>query len=305
MIASLLLAAALGAACPEQTQALKGAADVIERHYLDVGKGRQIAQDVRDLAQAGRYRESCGDPEAFMAEFNRDLDVHDGHFYFERRGGSEAGGGDWLMAWRAEGRAVNAGVREVRLLEGNVGYVRLSSFYPWDLAGPKLKAAFALVGDADGLILDLRQNGGGDDVTAGQLVAALLGPETTTVQDIERRGQRKPDPLPRLDLPRYPAERRVAVLIDRRSASAAEFVAYSLQAAGRAKVVGGRSGGAAHMFGDPIPVAGGYALSTPDARPVNRITGSNWEGVGVKPDLAGGDDPIFIARQWLSRDAGL
>ena len=300
MIPSLLLAAALAAACPEQTRALEGAADVIERSYLDVGKGRQIAQDVRGWAEAGRYRESCNDPATFLTEFNRDLDVHDPHFHFERPD-AEAGGEDWLTAWRAESRTVNAGVREVRLLEGNVGYLRLSSFYPWDLAGPKLKAAFALLGDADGLILDLRRNGGGDDVTAGQIVAALLGPETATVQDIESRGQHKPDPLPRLDLPRYPAERPVAVLIDRRSGSAAEFVAYSLQAAGRAKVIGGRSGGAAHMFGDPVPVAGGYALSTPDARPVNRVTGSNWEGAGVKPDIAGGDDPIFVARQWLSR----
>jgi hypothetical protein len=63
------------------------------------------------------------------------------------------------MAWRADARSNGAGVREVRVLEGNIGYLRLSTFYPLDLARPKLAAAFTLLADTDGLVLDLRQNG--------------------------------------------------------------------------------------------------------------------------------------------------
>lgn len=300
MISSVLLAAAIAAGCPEQTRALNSAADVIERTYLDARVAGQIAADVRAWARAGRYSDVCPDRDAFMARFNRDLDVYDGHFHFERPGVEDTGD-DWLTAWRAESRKVNAGVREVRVLEGNVGYLRLSSFYPWDLAGPKLKAAFALLAETDGLILDLRQNGGGDDQTAGQLAGAFLGPDVTAVQDVDMRGRKEADPLPKLDLPRYPADRRVAVLVDRRSASASEFVAYSLQAAGRAKVIGSRSGGAAHLLDDPIPVAGGYAIMVPNARPINRTTGGNWEGRGVRPDMPGGDDPLHVARQWLAQ----
>ncbi len=300
MISSVLLVAAIAGGCPEQTRALNSAAEVIERNYLDVRVAGQIAADVRAWARAGRYSDVCQDRDAFMTRFNRDLDVYDGHFHFERPGGEDTGD-DWLMAWRAESRKVNAGVREVRVLEGNVGYLRLTSFYPWDLAGPKLKAAFALLAETDGLILDLRQNGGGDDQTAGQLAAAFLGPDVTAVQDVDMRGRKEADPLPKLDLPRYPEDRRVAVLVDRRSASASEFVAYSLQAVGRAKVIGSRSGGAAHLLDDPIPVAGGYAIMVPNARPINRTTGGNWEGRGVRPDLPGGDDPLHVARQWLAQ----
>lgn len=299
MIQSLLLAAALTAGCPDQTRALNSAADLIERNYLDVAKGAQMARDVRQWARTGRYADVCKDAEGFMTRLNRDLDAYDGHFHFERPGAGPAD--DWLTAWRAESRSVNAGVREVRVMEGNVGYVRLSSFYPWDLAKPKLSAAFILVGDADALILDLRQNGGGDDQTAGQIVAALLGPDVAAVQDLERRGTRTSDPLPRLELPTFPKDRRVAILIDRRSGSASEFVAYSLQAMGRAKVIGARSGGAAHILGEPLPVTGGYTLSVPEARPVNHVTKKNWEGVGARPDVPGGDDPVFVARQWLSQ----
>ncbi|WP_251268359.1 S41 family peptidase, partial [Enterobacter hormaechei] len=54
-------------------------------------------------------------------------------------------------------------------------YLRLSTFYPIDLARPKLAAAFSLLADTDGLVLDRRQNGGGDDGSADLLVRTLLG----------------------------------------------------------------------------------------------------------------------------------
>jgi C-terminal processing protease CtpA/Prc len=190
------------------------------------------------------------------------------------------------------------------VLEGNIGYLRISSFYPWSDARPKLRAAFELLADTDGLILDLRQNGGGESEGPKQIVAALLGPKAAKLQDIERRGRRSADPPPEPELPPVAADRPVAVLVDRRSASASEYVAYSLQAAGRAKVIGSRSGGLAHLLGDARPVGAGYALFVPEARPVNLATGGNWEGQGVAPDLTGGDDPLFRARVWMSGTKG-
>jgi len=231
------------------------------------------------------------------AHLNQDLDVFDGHFHVERVDAS-AGQDDWLMAWRADARSNGAGVREVRVLEGNIGYLRLSTFYPLDLARSKLAAAFTLLADTDGLVLDLRQNGGGDDGSADLLVRTLLEPGVTAVQVLEQRGRRTPVPLPPAGLPPY--LKPLVILIDRRTGSAAEFVAYSLQAAGRARIVGSRSGGAAHMFDDPVLLPDGYQISIPDRQPINLRTGGNWERTGVMPDTPGGDDPLFIARQLLA-----
>lgn len=297
MFHAMLLSAA-AAVCPVQDAVLSDAADAIESTYVLAEEGARIAADVRGWAAQGRYRAWCGDPDAFVDRLNRDLDAHDGHFHVERaNGGGEA---DWLGAWRAGAATANAGVREVRVLEGNIGYLRLASFYPWDQAGPKLAAAFALFADTDGVVLDLRQNGGGDARTADQLVRAFTQDSVEAVQRIERREGGRKDLLPPRELPAY--DSALVILVDRRSGSAAEFVAYSLQALGRAWVVGARTGGVAHMLGDAQTLAHGYRISVPEARPVNLRTEGNWEGRGVEPDLPGGDDPLFVARRLLMGD---
>ena len=300
MLLAGLLAASVAAPCATESAALRAAADAIERRYVMAAQAPAIAGDLRRRVDRGAYGEVCTDPAAFLAHVNRDLDSYDGHFHFERLNARDGAEEDWLMAWRSGARSANAGVREVRVLEGNVGYLRLSSFYPWDVAKPKLAAALDLLRDADALVVDLRQNGGGNDATANQLLRALMGPDAPAVQDIERRSGRVEEPLPKAELRTTLAGRPLAILIDRRSASASEFVAYSLQATGQAVVVGDRSAGAAHIFGDPVKLPGGYALTIPDARPVNRLTGASWEGTGVRPDIPGGDDPLFVARRRLS-----
>lgn len=297
MAVSWMLGALLAAACPAQDGVLQAAASAVQAQYLDEAEGARIADALRSWSTQQRYADSCSDPAAFSARLNQDLDMFDGHFHVERVDVA-AGQDDWLMAWRADARSNGAGVREVRVLEGNVGYLRLSTFYPLDLARPKFAAAFMLLADTDGLVLDLRQNGGGDDASADLLVRTLLDAKIGTVQQLDQRGRRTPVPLPPASLPAY--LKPLVVLIDRRTGSAAEFVAYSLQALGRARIVGTRSGGAAHMFGDPVLLPDGYQISIPDRQPINLRTGGNWEGTGVRPDVAGGDDPLFIARQLLA-----
>lgn len=297
MAVSWMLGALLATACPAQDAVLQAAASAVQAQYLDEAEAARIADALRSWSAQQRYADSCSDSAAFSARLNQDLDMFDGHFHVERVDAA-AGQDDWLMAWRADARSNGAGVREVRVLEGNVGYLRLRTFYPLDLARPKFAAAFTLLADTDGLVLDLRQNGGGDDASADLLVRTLLDAKIGAVQQLDQRGRRTPVPLPPASLPVY--LKPLVVLIDRRTGSAAEFVAYSLQTLGRARIVGTRSGGAAHMFGDPVLLPDGYQISIPDRQPINLRTGGNWEGTGVRPDVAGGDDPLFIARQLLA-----
>lgn len=298
---ALFLAAALAGSCPEQEAVLQGAADAIERTYLSAQEGQEIAASVRYWAKTGRYAGACGDWRDFSDRLNRDLDAYDGHFHVEQAVDEAAGQEeDWLMAWRAAGKPSNMGVREVKVLEGNIGYVRLASFYPWETAKPKILSAMALVNDTEGLVLDLRQNGGGDAETANHLMRAFMADDTSSIQQVSDRNGSRAELLPEREIPEYRGA--VVVLVDRRSASAAEYVAYSLQAAERATVVGSRSAGAATMIGDPQPLPHSFQIFIPDSQPLNIATQENWGRTGVVPDAGGGDDPVFVARRILNGD---
>jgi C-terminal processing protease CtpA/Prc len=77
----------------------------------------------------------------------------------------------------------------------------------------------------------------------------------------------------------------VYVLTSSRTFSGGEELAYDLQALHRAQVVGETTGGGAHPVA-PYEVGDQFTIMVPAGRPINPITKTNWEGVGVKPDIA-------------------
>jgi C-terminal processing protease CtpA/Prc len=90
------------------------------------------------------------------------------------------------------------------------------------------------------------------------------------------------------------------VLTSARSFSGAEEFTYNLKTLKRATIVGETTGGGAH------PVAGHridehFMIGVPFARAINPITHTNWEGVGVKPDImVPAKDALATAQKLLS-----
>jgi len=74
------------------------------------------------------------------------------------------------------------------------------------------------------------------------------------------------------------------LLTSSRTFSAAEEFAYDLQSMKRATIVGEASGGGAH-HNDFVSVDSNFVMSVSIGQAVNPITHTNWEGVGVKPEL--------------------
>jgi C-terminal processing protease CtpA/Prc len=85
-----------------------------------------------------------------------------------------------------------------------------------------------------------------------------------------------------LPIPRY--ENPLFVLTSSHTFSALEELAYDLQAMGRATVVGERTRGAANPVA-LIQVHPQIAVRVPTQCVRNALTGANWEGSGVEPDV--------------------
>jgi hypothetical protein len=192
-----------------------------------------------------------------------------------------------LLAMRRMGRLDNFGIHRVERLEGNIGYLDVRRVPVPAFAGPAITAAMELVAGTYALIIDLRRNGGGAPEGVVFWCSYLLDEEPTHLNDIFHAGTgetRQFWALPYVPGTRY-LDRPVYVLTSSRTFSGGEDFCYTLQALGRAEVIGETTGGGAHPTRG-FPISSTVHIAVPFARSINPITGGNWEGTGVVPDVA-------------------
>jgi hypothetical protein len=191
------------------------------------------------------------------------------------------------LALRRIGRLDNFGIRRVERLDGNIGYLDVRRVPVPAFAGPAITAAMELVAGTYALIIDVRRNGGGAPEGVVFWCSYLLDEEPTHLNDIFHAGTgetRQFWALPYVPGTRY-LDRPVYVLTSSRTFSGGEDFCYTLQALGRAEVIGETTGGGAHPT-RPFRISSAVHIAVPFARSINPVTGTNWEGTGVVPDIA-------------------
>ena len=181
-----------------------------------------------------------------------------------------------------------SGISKIEVLDGNVGYIALDGVPPVDMARPGIEAAFAQLLHTNALIIDNRNNHGGDPNTVALYVSYLSeGPPVVINRFHPRHGEVLEFKTSDLGDRSYGVTRPVFVLTSGDTFSGGEELSYDLQASKRAVVIGERTGGGANPV-RAMPLGRGDLVAfIPDAQPINPITGQNWEGVGVTPDVAG------------------
>lgn len=201
----------------------------------------------------------------------------------ERSRGPERGRG----RERERERPDNYGIYRAERLAGNVGYLDLRGVADPQDAGPVIAAAMELVSGTYALIIDLRRNGGGSPHGVVFWCSYLFPGAETHLSDIFHADTGETMQfwsLAYLPGSRY-LDRPVYLLTSGKTFSGGEDFCYTLQAQGRAQVIGETTGGGAHPT-RMVPISSTLAISVPFARSVNPVTGTNWEGTGVVPDIA-------------------
>jgi len=177
----------------------------------------------------------------------------------------------------------NFGVHKVEWLPGRVGYLKIDRFYEADESRDTFDAAMRLLAASHALIIDLRENGGGSDANA--LLASYFFDTRVLFNELRWRKedteQLWTDPGVRPQLVKTP----LFLLTSGRTFSAGEAFAYSLQQRKRATIVGERTAGGANP-NRYFPIGPALALSVSVGTTFNPVSGSNWEGTGVVPDVA-------------------
>jgi hypothetical protein len=180
-----------------------------------------------------------------------------------------------------------------RRLDGNVAYVEIATFgVPGDQARDEIRDTMSAAADAAAIILDVRNNGGGEADTVALVSSYLFGSEPVHLNSLYWRVSDRTDDFftdPRVQGAKFGPAKPVYVLTSGRTFSAAEEFTYNLQARKRAVVVGENTGGGAHP-GDLASLPHGFTVFVPSGRAINPVTNTNWEGTGVKPDVAVASD---------------
>jgi carboxyl-terminal processing protease len=166
---------------------------------------------------------------------------------------------------------------ETRRLAGGIGYVRLSAFLPTAL--DDVLQAIEELHDAPALIIDLRGNPGGVFPVRKAIASQLVGQRTLFM----RYRMRNEVQEAYLDFVADPYPGLVVILVDELSASSSEEFAGSLQALGRATVVGAQTPGRC-LVANLAPLPGGGVLSYPYGQS-QTPDGRALEDNGVVPDV--------------------
>jgi hypothetical protein len=273
----------------EQIEVIRATADLVEARYVDPEKGSRIAAALR---QSGSRWQAPSDAAAFARHATAFLGTlsGDGHLGLNYSAevipvqeGDAAFSAPEMEKWY--GPQLNHGVERIERLPGNIMLLDLRVFPPPSMAGDVIAAAMTVVAQGDALIIDLRNNGGGTE-TSTLLAGYVLEGGSPLSGSYNRPTDTHAHAVSPAWVPgrRFGSSKPLYILTSRKTFSAAEAVAYDLQALKRAVIVGEVTGGGAHPF-EYRRVHPHFAVGLPESRSVNPITNSNWQDVGVRPDV--------------------
>jgi tetratricopeptide (TPR) repeat protein len=283
----------------EQRAVIDQIAKLLQERYVFEDKGREAADHIHSLQASGAFKDGL-DPDDFATELTQALQsiTHDKHMRVRamrpgqgmpslRPGGApEQSPAQRFLNVTPPVRDGNWGFKKLESRPGNIGYLKLNGFAGDPAALPTAAAAMNFLAGSDALIIDLRENGGGSPEMIRYISSYLFDQPTHLNSLYWRDGDRTQEFWTRTDVPgnRLGQDVPLFVLTSNRTFSGGEEFAYNIQTQQRGVLIGETTGGGANPGGG-FSAGERFLIFIPTGRAVNPITRTNWEGVGVKPEI--------------------
>ena len=278
-------------------------------NYVFLDKARLIQKHLKSEVKKKAYNSFSKDPHKLAAQIQADIFSihHDPHMRVDYNPGWWGHKQDQTEPSEEETKQFakfvkdnNFMFKKVELLPGNIGYLPFNVFVEFiEEAKPIIASALGFLANASAIIIDLRENTGGEPDMGSQMESYFFKEKTLTNVIINASKKDttfyyadpvKTDGLT-LSMPMY-------ILTSKRTFSGGEAFSYNMQQAKRATVVGEITGGGAHPT-KPISVRQGFVVEIPFAYSINPFSKTDWEGTGVLPDVTIDASKALIKAQEL------
>lgn len=206
-----------------------------------------------------------------------------------------------LQKYDAINKQWNYGFEKVARLDGNIGYIEYTGFPEGNKSAQQvLDATMNFVSNTNALIIDLRNNQGGD----GKMVELFLSyffDKKIKLSEIYTRYNDKTTKsytMQKVNGKKY-LDKPVYILVNNKTISAAEALAYNLQQNKIGKIIGDKTYGAANPV-KAFFIGNKYHLFIPISIEKNAITNTNWEHIGIDADIKISSEKALIKAQIIA-----
>lgn len=278
---------------------LQSICNAINSYYVFPDRAKSMSDYIKKQSEAGKY-DSLNNPSDFANEVVKDIRsvFNDKHLRIEydpelekdiiKFISSKRGADQVSEADIAQDRKKNFYFKKIEILPSNIGYIEFTNFASPSLPARKtVNAAMQFVSNTDALILDLRNNFGGNAAMANEILGYFFNARTYTGKSFNRIENKWVDNYVEnkkavtqglvLNMPVY-------ILTSNRTFSAAEGLAYTLQSMKNVVIIGDTTRGGAHLTRS-FSLGNGFVGFIPYLRGENVKTKTDWEGTGIIPDI--------------------
>lgn len=268
----------------ERQASLSGVIRVLNQEYVFPETALKVSALLQQQEQKGALADITSQ-EQFVEKVGALMRQHSGDGHLNLALIAEQGGVSHRLKETEQRKINNFAFEQARILPGNVGYLKLHKFWQAEAAHKVGHAALVFLSHSDHIVIDLRDSGGGSPQLVQYLISHFV-PEDTLLWEVFDRNGQNTEQVRSLAVPdsELLKTKPLYILQSEELASAGEFFSYTLQQLGRAVVIGETSAGLAHYTG-ASQVNDWLFVRIPMFRPVNPITGTNFEGVGVEPNI--------------------
>ncbi|WP_410221444.1 S41 family peptidase [Pedobacter sp.] len=273
----------------EKEQAINSLIQKLNDNYVFPDVAKQAGQSIKKFEKQGVYTKVDNKVELAKLLTNqlREL-MHDKHlnlWYNAKENLNLTGKEEEEAIFKQLLKRTNLGFPKIDVLDGNIGYLKINVFGQIDKVRETCAGAMAFLANTDALIIDLRNNQGGEPETVQYLVSYFFGNDPVHINSLYSRKGNKTDEFWTVPVKgtKY-LDKPVFILTSESTFSAGEEMSYDLKTQNRATLIGEVTGGAAND-GEVEDLGNGFFVFIPNGRAINPITHTNWEGVGVQPDV--------------------